>query len=150
MPASIPKKVVINQIRTKPSYNIKRGILVRRKLPKVAAQAEQFNAEQLAFLERKKRSKETGEVILPQDRLCKYCYGGGQVVCNQCEGSGTNDKDIMITDRTVNVYQASGLINVASFFVRGGPCWLCRGAQKISCKECQGTGIAEIEALLSE
>eukprot|EP01024_Parvocaulis_polyphysoides_P035142 TRINITY_DN31101_c0_g1_i1.p1 TRINITY_DN31101_c0_g1~~TRINITY_DN31101_c0_g1_i1.p1 ORF type:complete len:152 (-),score=4.88 TRINITY_DN31101_c0_g1_i1:354-809(-) len=126
-------------------------VIPQKRVLKLRAEEEpKLNAEQLAFLERKKLSKETGQVVLPRDRLCNFCDGSGQVVCNKCEGSGINDKDYVPTDRSVVSYQAAPWINVQAFFTRGGPCWLCRGKTFIQCKECEGTGFADVDELLSE
>eukprot|EP01026_Neomeris_dumetosa_P014417 TRINITY_DN1522_c0_g1_i4.p2 TRINITY_DN1522_c0_g1~~TRINITY_DN1522_c0_g1_i4.p2 ORF type:complete len:147 (-),score=10.54 TRINITY_DN1522_c0_g1_i4:219-659(-) len=107
----------------------------------------EYTEEQLAFLERKRQSKETGQVVLPQERLCMHCSGEGQRECHQCEGKGVNGGEI---NKDKAQYASNGLVDPTVFFVKGGPCWLCRGIKLISCKECQGTGIANIDDLVGE
>ena len=56
-------------------------------------EASKFTAEQLAFLDRKRRG------IMPQGSVCGSCGGSGMVVCHRCNGTGINAEQVSLCRR---------------------------------------------------
>ncbi|WIA11992.1 hypothetical protein OEZ85_012073 [Tetradesmus obliquus] len=103
---------------------------------------KQFNSEQLAFLERKRRFKAGLGPAMPNE--CPECKGKGTVVCWECLGSGVNHRDVnQIMGSSIEKVRGdqSGVMNAHLFLIKGGPCFMCRGKPECPCRACEGTGI---------
>jgi len=102
-----------------------------------------FSAEQLAFLERKRKFKAGLGPAMPDSTVCPDCNAKGIVVCWACKGTGVNDEDCeeLIGTSVENLRQQSGVMNALWYFHKGGPCWICRGKPDVPCTTCEGTGI---------
>jgi len=114
-----------------------------------------FSAEQVVFLERKRRAAAGLGPLLPPSSYCSHCTGSGKCQCPECNGTGMNQYDkleeaMRITDEdadadgVITIHQTNGLIDTTYFFRENTPCWLCRGKMILGCKHCEGTGFANI------
>ncbi|KAI8463676.1 MAG: hypothetical protein J3K34DRAFT_526799 [Monoraphidium minutum] len=112
--------------------------------PRVSEEeAAALSAEQLAFLDRKRRG------IMPQGSICGSCGGRGIAVCHCCKGSGVNDHQVDEELFEGEVRQQNGSLNLSPFFKKGWPCWLCRGRTEIGCPDCRGCGFKGASELYS-
>eukprot|EP00887_Chlorella_sp_A99_P004622 scaffold4.g4622.t1 len=103
--------------------------------------ASGLSADQLAFLDRKRRG------IMPQGSLCPACSGTGMCVCHKCNGSGVNAYQVDEEMFAGEVKQTNGLVDTRTFFWKDFPCWLCRGKTEIACPDCEGVGFRGVSQL---
>ncbi len=99
-----------------------------------------LSKEQLEFLERKEKG------IMPEISVCKTCDGIGTIPCTSCKGTGVNPVGLaekMFTDER-GVRQTNNIIDARWLLADNGPCWLCKGALEMACKDCCGVGIPGI------
>ncbi|KAL4444971.1 hypothetical protein ABPG77_004021 [Micractinium sp. CCAP 211/92] len=112
-----------------------------------------FSAEQLEFLERKRRAAAGLGPVMPVGCQCVACSGEGLVACPQCGGSGVNATDkaaeLFNSEQGV-VKQNNGLEDVQWFFRQDLPCWLCRGKQTIACPDCGGSGMKGLSGYVAD
>lgn len=103
-----------------------------------------LSPEQVAFLIRKRKAAAGLGPVMPESSQCNCCSGIGTRTCHQCHGTGANaiDKAEEIFDSEIGVYARNGLIDVEWMFMKGGPCWLCKGQGHVACPDCSGTGIS--------
>lgn len=104
-------------------------------------EVQTLSESQVEFLIRKRKAAAGLGPLMPEASVCASCTGTGTCACHACDGTGLNKEAVADEMFEGEVYVRNGVLDPKWLFIHNGPCWLCRGANHIACRDCGGTGI---------